>query len=208
MADNGKNIKLAICGPGGVGKSCLTTQYIHNKFLETYDPTIEDSYKKTVILSGGSYNLEVVDTAGQEEFAAMRETYMKDAQGFLLVYSVNDERSVDALEDFFTQIYRVHEDKEFPPPVVVVGNKCDLDRRVELAHAKSQMQKFNKGKEVQVLEVSAKTKVNVEQSFEAVCYEVIKQRGGSGGGDGGKGKGKSKDSSAGGGKKKGGCVLA
>lgn len=34
----------------------------------------------------------VLDTAGQEEFSAMREQYMRSGEGFLLVFAVNDRR--------------------------------------------------------------------------------------------------------------------
>lgn len=53
------------------------------------------------------FSNKVLDTAGQEEFSAMREQYMRKGDGFLLVYSVVDRRSYENLENFFTQILRV-----------------------------------------------------------------------------------------------------
>jgi len=49
----------------------------------------------------------VLDTAGQEEFSAMREQYMRKGDGFLLVYSVTDKQSFDNIINFYTQILRV-----------------------------------------------------------------------------------------------------
>lgn len=43
-----EEMKLLIVGPGGVGKSAMTVQFIQGKFVEEYDPTIEDSYRKQV----------------------------------------------------------------------------------------------------------------------------------------------------------------
>ena len=40
--------KLVVLGTGGVGKSALTVQFVQNIFVERYDPTIEDSYRKQV----------------------------------------------------------------------------------------------------------------------------------------------------------------
>ena len=40
--------KLVVVGAGGVGKSALTIQLIQNHFVDEYDPTIEDSYRKQV----------------------------------------------------------------------------------------------------------------------------------------------------------------
>lgn len=49
----------------------------------------------------------VLDTAGQEEFSAMREQYMRKGDGFLLVYSVTDKQSYQNIPHFHTQILRV-----------------------------------------------------------------------------------------------------
>lgn len=42
--------KLVVVGAGGVGKSALTIQLIQNHFVDEYDPTIEDSYRKQVVI--------------------------------------------------------------------------------------------------------------------------------------------------------------
>ena len=53
------------------------------------------------------YCFPVLDTAGQEEFSAMREQYMRKGDGFLLVYSVTDKQSFDNIDQFRTQVQRV-----------------------------------------------------------------------------------------------------
>ena len=69
MADTAPNpryFKLIVAGGGGVGKSCLTFQLVWGKFLEKYDPTIEDSYTKEGFnVDGETYTIEILDTAGQ-----------------------------------------------------------------------------------------------------------------------------------------------
>jgi len=65
-----------------------------------------------------------LDTAGQEEFSAMREQYMRSGEGFLLVYSVADKTSFNEMEKFHRQILRVKDRDEFP--MLMVGNKADL----------------------------------------------------------------------------------
>jgi GTPase SAR1 family protein len=66
----------------------------------------------------------VLDTAGQEEFSAMREQYMRSGQGFLLVFSLSDRSSLDEIYKFHKQILRVKDRDEFP--MYIVANKCDL----------------------------------------------------------------------------------
>ena len=47
-----KDYKIVVLGSGGVGKSALTVQFVQNIFVEKYDPTIEDSYRKQIELDG------------------------------------------------------------------------------------------------------------------------------------------------------------
>lgn len=69
----------------------------------------------------------VLDTAGQEEFSAMREQYMRSGEGFLLVFSVTDRNSFDELPRFHKQILRVKDRDEFP--MLMVANKADLEHQ-------------------------------------------------------------------------------
>merc|ERR1711911_343898 len=89
--------KLVVVGAGGVGKSALTIQLIQNHFVDEYDPTIEDSYRKQVVIDGETCLLDILDTAGQEEYSAMRDQYMRTGEGFLLVFAVNNAKSFDTL---------------------------------------------------------------------------------------------------------------
>jgi Ras-related protein Rap-1A len=57
--------KIVVLGSGGVGKSALTIQFIQGSFVEKYDPTIEDSYRKHVEIDGKAAMLDILDTAGK-----------------------------------------------------------------------------------------------------------------------------------------------
>merc|ERR1712188_139359 len=113
--------KLVIVGGGGVGKSALTIQLIQNNFIEEYDPTIEDSYRKQVTIDDETCLLDILDTAGQEEYSAMRDQYMRTGQGFLIVYSITSRSSFDEVAQFRDQILRVKDADKVP--IVIVGNK-------------------------------------------------------------------------------------
>ena len=90
-----REYKIVVLGSGGVGKSALTVQFVQGIFVEKYDPTIEDSYRKQVVIDGETCLLNILDTAGQEEFSAMRDQYMRTGEGFLIVFAVNNAKSFD-----------------------------------------------------------------------------------------------------------------
>jgi small GTP-binding protein len=159
--------KIVVLGLGGVGKSALTVQFVQGIFLVKYDPTIEDSYRKLIEVDGEQCMLEILDTAGTEQFTAMRDLYMKNGQGFVLVYSIIAQSTFNELQDLRDQILRV---KDAPKvPMCLVGNKCDLaDQRVVTTE---QGQELAKKWDCTFLETSAKTKHNVD----AIFYDLVRQ---------------------------------
>ncbi|KAI8876945.1 ras protein [Backusella circina FSU 941] len=161
-----REYKLVMVGDGGVGKSALTIQFIQSHFIDEYDPTIEDSYRKQCIIDEETALLDVLDTAGQEEYSAMREQYMRSGEGFLLVYSITSRSSFEETSLFHSQIGRVKDKERFP--MVLIGNKCDLssNRQVTFQEGKNLAQSFG----CEFLEASAKLKMNVDESF----YEAVR----------------------------------
>ena len=161
-----REYKLVVVGGGGVGKSALTIQLIQSHFVDEYDPTIEDSYRKQCTIDGEQVLLDILDTAGQEEYSAMREQYMRTGEGFLLVYSINSKNSLEELQTFYEQILRVKDSDQVP--VLVVGNKCDLEmeRQVSYEEGQTLANSFN----CPFLETSAKLRINVEEAF----FDLVK----------------------------------
>jgi small GTP-binding protein len=166
--NNMNTLKIVVLGSGGVGKSALTVQFVQGIFVEQYDPTIEDSYRKQVEVDGKQVMLEILDTAGTEQFTAMRDLYMKNGQGFVLVYSIIATSTFNDLPDLREQILRVKDLDSVP--MVLVGNKCDLqDQRVISTEQGQQLSaKFGN---CAFLESSAKTRTNVNEIF----FDLIRQ---------------------------------
>ncbi|KAI8437314.1 hypothetical protein MSG28_011675 [Choristoneura fumiferana] len=153
--------KLVVVGGGGVGKSAITIQFIQSYFVTDYDPTIEDSYTKQCVIDDIPAKLDILDTAGQEEFSAMREQYMRSGEGFLLVFSVAEHASFDELYKFHKQILRVKDRDEFP--MLMVGNKADLE--VQRVVSLDEAQALSRQLKVPYIECSAKARMNVDQAF-------------------------------------------
>ncbi|XP_056610934.1 ras-related protein M-Ras isoform X1 [Triplophysa dalaica] len=161
-SENLPTYKLVVVGDGGVGKSALTIQFFQKIFVPDYDPTIEDSYLKHTEIDGQWAILDVLDTAGQEEFSAMREQYMRTGDGFLIVFSVTDKASFEHVDRFHQLILRVKDRESFP--MVLVANKVDLVhlRKVTTEQGSEMATKHN----ISFIETSAKDPpMNVEKGF-------------------------------------------
>eukprot|EP01103_Thecamoeba_quadrilineata_P009593 TRINITY_DN1937_c0_g1_i1.p1 TRINITY_DN1937_c0_g1~~TRINITY_DN1937_c0_g1_i1.p1 ORF type:complete len:192 (+),score=29.89 TRINITY_DN1937_c0_g1_i1:87-662(+) len=165
--------RIVVVGAGGVGKSALTVRFIQGNFVEKYDPTIEDSYRKLVEVDGAACMLDIMDTAGQEEYSALRDQYMKTGQGFLLVYTITSVSSFEAAGKLRVQILRIKEEHQ-DIPIMLVGNKVDLeeDRQVPTDQGKSLSTRYGCG----FTEASAKTNQHVNEIFFELVRMIKKWR--------------------------------
>eukprot|EP01132_Coremiostelium_polycephalum_P005059 gene5059-6298_t len=162
--------KLVVMGGGGVGKSALTIQFIQNHFIEEYDPTIEDSYRRQCQVDEDTCLLDILDTAGQDDYSAMRDQYMRTGQGFLCVYDVTSRTSFEEINVVREQIIRVKDNERVP--IVLVGNKCDLENLREVTHGEGEDMAKLFG--CPFLETSAKKRLNVDECFFEVVREIKK----------------------------------
>jgi len=162
--------RLVVVGSGGVGKSCLTIQYIANRFIADYDPTLEDSYRKQVEVDGTDCVLDIIDTAGQDDFMAIRESYYQDGEGFLCVYDITSSPTFMDVEGFHSAILRVKDADKVP--FILVGNKSDLEnkRKVTKEQATQMAQKLGNCK---FMETSAKLRENVDNIFMEIVRETM-----------------------------------
>ncbi|KAK4104264.1 ras-domain-containing protein [Parathielavia hyrcaniae] len=182
--------KLVVLGDGGVGKTALTIQLCLQHFVETYDPTIEDSYRKQAVIDNQACMLEVLDTAGQEEYTALRDQWIRDGEGFILVYSISSRSSFSRIKRFHHQIQRVKESTASSPsypgspisaatlaapvPIMLVGNKSDRIAEREVSTQEGHALARELGCEF--VEASAKNYINVDKAFYDVVRILRRQR--------------------------------
>ena len=161
-------VKIAVVGSGGVGKSALTIMYIQNVFISEYDPTIENSYRRAVQLHGENYILDILDTAGEEEYSVIKDQYYRAGEGFVFVYSVTCKSSLEDIEELIKRVNLAKDTENVP--MVIVGNKCDLDDTRELTteDGKSLATKYK----CPFFESSAKCRINVPDIFEGAALQV------------------------------------
>lgn len=133
-----------------------------------------------MVLDGEEVQIDILDTAGQEDYAAIRDNYFRSGEGFLCVFSITDDESFQATQEFryewlekrlnsswktfclffSEQILRVKNDENIP--FLLVGNKCDLNekRKVPLSECQGRAQQWGG---VPYVETSAKTRENVDK---------------------------------------------
>jgi len=167
--DNLQTYKIVVVGDRGVGKSALTIQFFQKMFVEDYDPIIEDSYIQHTETDG---QWCILDVAGQEEFSAMREQYMRKGDAFLLVYSVTDKASFTNIRNFHTLILRVKDKDAYP--MILVANKVDLVHLRQVSQ--EQGQDLANVLKIPYIETSAKNPpVNVDKAFHEVVRIIRNQ---------------------------------
>ncbi|CDI98671.1 ras protein Rap 2a [Echinococcus multilocularis] len=125
--DSRRRFTVVVLGSGGVGKSALVVKFVCGKFVDKYDPTIEDFYQKEVSFAGLPKVLRILDTAGTSQFSSLHDLYIKNGDGFLIVYNLVNRQSFNDIRNMRENILRV---KGLPSsgfvPLVLVGTKSDL----------------------------------------------------------------------------------
>ncbi|OAA52091.1 Seryl-tRNA synthetase, class IIa [Metarhizium rileyi] len=119
-----KQRKVAIVGSRSVGKSSLAVQFVDGHFVDSYYPTIENTFSKTIRYKGQDYATEIVDTAGQDEYSILNSKHFIGIHGYMLVYSVSSLPSFEMIQVIREKILN-HLGSE-SVPIVIVGNKSDL----------------------------------------------------------------------------------
>lgn len=166
-----KQYKVVMLGSGAVGKSAITVQMVSGHFLSSYDPTIEDSYRTTININNKDIILNIIDTAGQEEFYALRDQYMRSGDGYIIVFSITSVTSfleVTTIKEQLNMVLDVSDDTIIP--IILVGNKCDLEeyRQVHSLDAQRLAEEWK----VKYFETSAKNKTNINRIFEELIYLI------------------------------------
>ncbi|KAM4859686.1 ras-like protein family member 11A [Thomomys bottae] len=126
-----RDVKLAVLGAGRVGKSAMIVRFLTKRFIGDYEPNTGKLYSRLVFVEGDQLSLQIQDTPGgiqaQDNLSQTMDSLSKCVQwadGFLLVYSITDYDSYQAIRPLYQHIRKVHPDSKVP--VIIVGNKGDL----------------------------------------------------------------------------------
>jgi small GTP-binding protein len=118
-----KHIKCVVVGDGAVGKTCLLLSYTTNAFPGEYIPTVFDNYSANVMVEDQQINLQLWDTAGQEDYKKLRPLSYPQTDVFVICFSLVAPTSLENVQNMW-----IPEVKEHCPtcPYILVGMKSDL----------------------------------------------------------------------------------
>ena len=169
------SVNVVVFGSGGVGKTSLVRRYLYNSFQEKYQPTIEDDYRKVISYKGNLCDLTILDTTGTHQFPAMRNLAIRNGDGFIIVYAIDDKLSLMEAKRLHDEIIEVKDHKEVP--VVLLGNKSDRspigNRRIELDAGKVVVNQWSNSSVH--METSAKLNHNVVNAFNKILELIDMQ---------------------------------
>lgn len=160
--------KIVVMGYRSVGKTSICAQFAHAQFYD-HGPTIENNFRKVVRTETCVYELNLVDTAGQDEFSTLFPSqYVLDAHAYVLIYGLDNMRSFEAVIEIFEKLKDITGGKNFRS--VLVGNKFDIlkEREVPQSEGERLAEVWN----TSFLETSAKYNFGVLKIFEMLVNEM------------------------------------
>lgn len=165
--------KIAVLGPPCVGKTALIKQFIEHSFEPNYDPTVEEHYTTRIRIQDELCNVQIFDTPGDKNYESLRDEYISKADGFLFVYGAS--HSLQELGELCLLYKKVVTDQDQIPPIVLVGNKCDVleNRKMTYDMGVDFAKTLNA---VAFFETSAKQRKNVEECFLEILRHCVNKK--------------------------------
>lgn len=175
--------KIAVLGARNVGKTTLTVRFVEQHFVESYYPTIENEFTKIIQFKGNTYTLEILDTAGQDEFSLLNAKSLIGVKGIVLCYSVSNRSSFELVPVVWDKL--VDQLGRDDLPCIVVANKIDVrdssGNYVTAQEGRHMAQSIGScdGKlQAGFVECSAKEDVNVEEAIRILLAKMRYQESG------------------------------
>ena len=164
--------KVLFVGDAAVGKTQIFNRYFKKNFLEDYKLTVGmDFANKEVNFENKKIKLQVWDSSGLERFRNITQIYYRNSHLIAFVYAINDRNSFENIPNWVKEVKTQNKDAKF----LLVGNKCDLkkkQREVTTEEAK----KYAEDNNMKFFEVSAKTGEGINDMFNYIISELLKEK--------------------------------
>ena len=165
-----EKIKIILVGDGGVGKTCLISQYISNSFVLNHIMTtgIDKQYKE-IEIKNKKLKIEIWDTAGQEQYRSVNKLLMKNTQIALVVYDITNEKSFNELNYWINLVKDNNKEKEII--FGIAANKSDLFENQIVSREKGK--KFADDNSYLFFETSAMDYKSIDNAFNKLCEAFV-----------------------------------
>ena len=173
-----KLFKIITLGDSGVGKTCILRRFVTGKFDKNTLSMIgfETSSKEIVLKNGTKVTLQLIDTAGQENYHALSTTYIRNSDGVLFVFSHDSRESFNNIKKWLTSFKENNQDIDFDKefPAFLVGNKCDLEHTIddfEIENLKNEHNFYG------YADTSAKDGIGIDDVFSGIGELLVRIKG-------------------------------
>ena len=173
MSQN-EDVKIIILtlGNSSVGKTSFIQRYTNNTFqISNITTTGIDMQRKIMKINDKTYKVDFHDTQGQERYRAISYNFIKNADGIILMYDITKQTTFDSISEWMVNI-RKAKAEDFP--IVLVGNKCDLEEKREIS--KEEGEELAKKYGLSFYETSNKNNINIEESCLDLANKAIVYR--------------------------------
>ena len=167
--------KLITLGDSGVRKTSILKRFVNQKFDEDMISTIGFGFssKQITLKNGSKIKFKLVDTAGQENFRSLNNSYLKNAEGIFFIFSHNSRKSFENItywiDSIKENIQEINNFKNFP--AFLIGNKSDLEHKIN----DEEIEDFSKENNFSgYIETSAKENINIDKIFQEMGETLIK----------------------------------
>ena len=168
-----QKFNIVILGDTCVGKSCILMRFVKNSMLHNHLSTIGiDRSTKTITTERGKATLQIWDTAGQDKFRSISQSYIRNGDAIILVYDITSD---DTFKHVTTWMDAIHNMAKQDVPIILVGNKTDMEneRRITTEEGQKLAEKYK----LLFKEVSAMTGDGVADAFTMLTIALFDKQG-------------------------------
>ena len=170
MEEDENSIKIVFLGDSGVGKTTIVSKFVAGTLPEMSQPTVGAAFStKDYTLNGKEYRLLIWDTAGQELYRGLAPMYYRNALIAIIAFDLSSEKTFQSVSYWINEL---HENSEEDVSIIICGNKCDLENKMD----NGEIENFAQENNCLYCKTSAVTGSGIERMFQLAIDTLEKKR--------------------------------
>lgn len=165
------NLKQVMTGASGSGKTQFLNRLNNSQFTSSFNPTVGVDFQcKGIAVNGGKAKAQIWDTAGEERFKTMTNSYYKSASGIMICFSITDKSTFESVNSLYEEFKEAEKGQENNAIIIQIGCKSDLQER-QVSNEEAQNLANSLG--IDYFECSAKDNANVDEIFAGIVQKCV-----------------------------------